>query len=196
MLASSAAARFPVISDWSLDGRYLALRSIGTRGYDIFVADLQGERTPFPVVHTSSSEHGSQFSPDGRWIAYQSDETGRFEIYVQPFPGSEGRIGPISSEGGAQVRWREDGRELFYIALDGWLMSVSVESSGPGAPIRFGTPVPLFEAGIGLARWQSSQHEYDVSLDGQRFLISRIRREESPISVFPDWRPRPGPLSR
>ncbi len=191
MLASSGVLNFPVVSDWSDDGRYLALRNLGEeRGFDIFGADLDGEGTAFPIVQTPASEQGSQFSPDGRWIAYQSDETGRFEIYVQPFPGSGGRIGPISSEGGVQVRWREDGRELFYVAYDGWLMSVSVESAGLGEPIRFGAPVPLFEAGLSIiVPNEGSQHEYAVTEYGQRFLISRIRREESPITVLLDWRP-------
>ncbi len=190
ILDSSRGLRNPVISDWSDDGRYLAVRSIGTRGFDIFGVDLDEERTPFPIIQTPSSERAGQFSPNGRWIAYQSDETGRFEIYVQPFPGPGGRVGPISGEGGVQVRWRGDGLELFYLSLDGWLMSVPVQSPGLGEPIRFGTPSPLFEAGVGnVVLSTGSEHEYAVSPDGQRFLMNRIRREESPISFLPDWRP-------
>src|SRR5713101_5116974 len=69
---------------------------------------------PVAAVYT---ETNGQFSPDGKWIAYQSDESGRFEIYVQPFPGPE-RKTLVSSDGGVQARWRQDAKELFYLASD------------------------------------------------------------------------------
>ena len=84
---------------------------------------MTGDRKPFPVVQTTFQEKGAQFSPDGKWIAYESNETGRFEIYLRAFPNG-GRAVPVSATGGAQVRWRRDGKELFYIALDGRLTAV------------------------------------------------------------------------
>ena len=105
--------------DWSPDGRFVLYRSPGPMtGFDLWALPLDGDRKPFPVVQTTFEERDGQFSPDGKWIAYQSNESGRVEIYVQPFPGT-GRKERISTSGGTQVRWRRDGKELFYIALDG-----------------------------------------------------------------------------
>jgi Tol biopolymer transport system component len=97
-----------------------------------------------------AEERDAQFSPDGEWIAYQSNESGRFEIYAQPFPGP----GPrqlISTHGGAQVRWRRDGRELFYIALDGKLMSVPIRTGGNTLDV--GAPEPLFAARVAVVQF-------------------------------------------
>jgi Tol biopolymer transport system component len=70
-----------------------------------------GDRKAFLVVQTNFDERDAQFSPDGEWIAYQSDESGQYEIYVQRFPAAVKER--ISANGGAQVRWRTDGKELF-----------------------------------------------------------------------------------
>src|SRR5262249_2173060 len=97
--------------DWSFDGRFLLYRSTDPKTlHDLWALPMDGDRTPFPVVRTNFQERDGQFSPDAKWIAYQSDESGRFEIYIQPFPGPGERV-PISTNGGAQVRWRSDGKE-------------------------------------------------------------------------------------
>ena len=102
--------------DWSADGRFLLYDSLDPkRGFDMWALPLEGERKPFEVVQTDFNEGLGQFSPDGRWIAYQSDKTGRFEIYVRPFPGPGDDV-RVSIDGGAQVRWNPNGKELFYIA--------------------------------------------------------------------------------
>jgi Tol biopolymer transport system component len=114
--------------DWSPDGRFLLFRSPGkATGFDLWALPMDGDRKPFPVVQTDFEERDGQFSPDGKWVAYQSNESGRMEIYVQPFSG--GRRELISAGGGAQVRWRHDGKELFYIALDGPLMAFRFDST-------------------------------------------------------------------
>lgn len=101
--------------DWSPDGRFVLYHSLDPRaGYDLWVLpidrDRQSAQKPVPVVQTAFDERDGQFSPDGKWIAYQSNESGRFEIYLQPFPGPGGRV-TMSTNGGAQVRWRHDGQE-------------------------------------------------------------------------------------
>ena len=127
-------------TDWSLDGQYLLYRSLNPKtGWDIWALPFTGDKKPFPVVRTDFEERDAQFSPDGKWVAYQSNDSGRFEVYVQPFPGPGARI-PVSTGGGTQVRWRRDGKELFYIALNGELMAVSFDAA------RIGNPVPLFLA--------------------------------------------------
>jgi serine/threonine protein kinase len=122
-------------TDWSPDGRFLLYFSAEPKtGMDIWAVPMEGNRKPFPVVQTSSDERLAQFSPDGKWIAFESNESGRFQIYVQPFvepngkrEGVQGGKIQISTNGGAQLRWRRDGKELFYIALDGHLMSVPIQ---------------------------------------------------------------------
>ena len=80
---------------------------------------------PFPVTQTDFNEKDAQISTDGNWIAYQSNESGRYEIYVQPLAG--GSKSQVSINGGAQVRWRRDGKELFYIGLDNRLTAVPIQ---------------------------------------------------------------------
>ena len=87
------------------------------------------EGQPIPVaVNAAFDERDAKFSPDGHWIAYESNETGRFEIYLVPFPSLDTKL-PVSSGGGTEVRWRRDGKELFYLSPIGKMMSVPVTSS-------------------------------------------------------------------
>jgi len=177
-------------TDWSRDGQYLLYRSSNPKtGWDIWALPLTGDKKPFPVVRTNFEERDAQFSPDGKWIAYQSNESGRFEIYVQPFPGPAVRL-PISTSGGAQVRWRRDGKELFYIAPDGELMAVSFDGgSSLGQPARIGNPVPLFLARVGAFQDISLPH-YIPSPDGQRFLMdTAVEESAAPITVILNWKP-------
>src|SRR5262249_46270521 len=144
---------------------------------------------PFPVVQTTFDETFALFSPDGKWIAYESNESGRNEIYVQPFPGP-GNKARISTDGGAQVHWRKDGKELFYIALDGRLMAVPIHLATD--TIEAGAPVPLFATHMGPALSFPNRQQYDVSPDGQRFLMNTIIEEApSPITVILNWKARP-----
>jgi Tol biopolymer transport system component len=178
--------------DWSADGRFLLHRSIDPRsGYDLWVLPMDGDRKPFPVVQTDFDERDGQFSPDGKWIAYQSNESGRFEIYVQPFPGL-GAKAQISTNGGAQVRWRSDGRELFYVALDERLMAVPVRTTSDGKTIDAVAPVPLFATRVGGAVQGFQRPQYMVSPDGQRFLMSTVTEEAvPPITVILNWKAKP-----
>ena len=132
-----------------------------------------------------------QFSPDGRWIAYQSNASGRVEIYVQPFP--KGPREQISTGGGAQVRWRRDGRELFYIALDGRLMAVPINLGPGGRTIEAGVPAPLFTTRVGGAIQGPLGWQYVAAPDGQRFLMSTVTETHTPaITVILNWKPSGG----
>ena len=177
--------------DWSPDGRFVLYRSPGpTTGFDLWAVPVDGERKPFPVVQTNSEERDGQFSPDGKWIAYQSNESGRVEVVIQPFPGPGGKL-QVSTNGGAQVRWRRDGKELFYIALDGRLMAVPIRLAANGQSVETGTSVPLFATRVGGAVQGTSQPQYSVSADGQRFLMNTVTGEASvaPITVLLNWKP-------
>jgi hypothetical protein len=178
-------------TDWSLDGKFLLYRSPETTtGFDLWALPLEGDRKPFPVVQTEFEERDGQFSPDGQWVAYQSNASGRAEIYIQPFRG--GNREQVSTNGGAQVRWRRDGQELFYIALDGRLMSVPIRINAATNTFEAGIPTPLFVTRVGGAIQSGNFQQYVVSADGQRFLMSTITETHTPaITVVLNWRPRP-----
>ncbi|MGH9254154.1 MAG: TolB family protein, partial [Vicinamibacterales bacterium] len=158
----------------------------------IWTVPLDGDRNPVPIVQTPFNERLAQFSPDGRWIAYESNESGRYEIYVQAFGGPNEKIRgsvPVSANGGAQVRWRPDGKALFYLALDDRLMTVPIGPSN-GQALELGAPVLLFVARVvGGALQEFPRHQYSVTPDGQRFLMNVERGEAapSPISVVLNW---------
>jgi dipeptidyl aminopeptidase/acylaminoacyl peptidase len=187
-----ADGRGNIPTDWSSDGRFLLYKSIKS-DWDIFALPFEGDRKPIPVIQTKAQERNAQFSPDGKWIAYESDDSGRFEIYVQPFPGP-GRREQISNAGGAQVRWRADGKELFYIALDRQLMAVPIRFDAEHRSIEAAKPVPLFTTSVGDPDQAVSRQQYIVSPDGTRFLMNTVIGEDtaSPITVILNWHPQPG----
>ena len=186
----SEAEGFVMASDWSPGDRILLYQ----RGDDIWALPMVGsERKPFPVIQTEFDEQEGMFSPDGRWMSYVSNSSGGFEAYVRPFPGP-GQTVRVSTRGGAQVRWRADGRELFYVALDGTLMAVPIEMSANGLTLTPGVPKPLFTTHIGrVLNPGGTGPNYIVSGDGQRFLMSIIAQETSatPIRLFVNWKPKP-----
>jgi hypothetical protein len=96
----------------------------------------------------------------------------------------------VSRNGGAQVRWRQGARELFYIGLDARLMAVPIQIRNQ--TLETGDPVPLFFTHIGGALQARFRQQYMVSDDGQRFLMNNI--EEAPISTMKlivNWVPKP-----
>ena len=188
LLLATAQDKAP--TDWSPDGRLLLYRSVDPKtGYDIWALPMNGDRKPFPVVQTNFEERDAQFSPDGKWIAYQSNELGRFEIYIQPFPGPGSKL-QVSTNGGAQVRWGPNGKELFYIALDARLMAVPIRLASNPQTAEPGSPTPLFATRVGGALQGTFMQQYDVSSDGQRFLMNTITEEAaSPITVILNWKP-------
>ena len=154
---------------WSPDGKFILYESAGaSRTSDLFVLPLTGDRKPFPLLQSQfGGNDDGQISPDGRWVAYRSTESGRSEIYVAPFPGHGGKW-QISNAGGYSPRWRHDGSEIFFLTLDGRLMAVSV--NGKGAGFEVGAVKTLFTTHTSFV----GGYEYDVSADGQRFLINTI----------------------
>ena len=184
LLFKSDALKVP--SDWSLDGRLLLYETIGPRTKrDLWVLPLSGDRKPTPVLQMPFNESFGSFSPDGRWIVYVSDESGRPEVYVQAFPISTGKW-QISKDGGSQPRWRRDGKEIFYLAPDSRLMAVAVTA---GSTFEADSPKPLFEAGVAPTGVSNERHQYCVTSDGQRFLLTRPveRRTAQPITVVLNW---------
>ena len=112
--------------------------------------------------------HGvlAEISPDGRYLAYQSDESGRYEVYVRPFPQVDRGRWQISTGGATRPVWARSGRELFYLDESGALTAVPVQTSGPTFIV--GSPATVFDTKY--VEPNPARH-YDVSPDGQRFLM-------------------------
>jgi Tol biopolymer transport system component len=166
------------VMDWSADGRFILFRSFGGKTkFDIWVLPTFGDRNPYPFLQSEFGETWARFSPDGRWVAYVSNETGMTEVYVQEFQGSGGKV-RVSTGGGNLPCWRRDGKELFYIS-GGKLMAVEVKVVG--ANFEAGVPRQLFEIPRSVG--------FEVSGDGQRFLIPVPVEETSPtpITVVLNW---------
>jgi len=166
-------ARFP--TSWSPDGQTLAFNiSTGTEtgSTDIGMLPREGEGEPWVFLDTEFDETGAMFSPNGRLLAYMSNETGRDEVYLQPFSvtGPRGKQ-QVSVSGGGEPVWAPDGRDLFYRNGDR-MMAVAIETE---PELSVGTPRTLFE-GRFLAVGDEAGSTYDISPDGQRFLM--IKREQ------------------
>jgi dipeptidyl aminopeptidase/acylaminoacyl peptidase len=155
--------------------------------HDLLQLPLSGDRTPVPLLRTQFNETQAQVSPDGRWIAYVSTDSGRSEVTVSSFPSGH-RQWQISTGGGVEPRWRGDGKEIFFVALDQSLMAVAITT---GATVHTGVPVRLFESGMrGTLSTAYTRNQYVSTADGQRFLIDHERRGRSPassITVVVDW---------
>jgi hypothetical protein len=120
-------------------------------------------------------------------MAYTSDEAGQREVYVQPFPSGEGKW-KISISGGEQPRWRGDGKELFFVAADGKMMSVALKMTVGAKPFfEPAKPEVLFETHLAHGP-ADNVFEYDVAPDGKRFLLDTMESGPSPIlNVVVNW---------
>jgi Tol biopolymer transport system component len=165
---------------------FLLFRSIDPQtGFDLWVLPFSGDKKPFPFLKTAFDERNGRFSPDSKWIAYQSNESGRSEIYVQPFPGPGAKL-QISANGGIQPRWNKNGKEIFYVSSDSHMMAAPVKLLPDGQALETGTPAALFPVRIfGGGVPDNSKQQYDVSSDGQRFLVNLDADEgaASPITL-------------
>jgi Tol biopolymer transport system component len=168
---------------FSPDGQLLAFDEVNptTQG-GIWVLRM-GDRKAQPFLQTSAVLGGPRFSPDGRWLAYISNESGRDEIYVQPYPGPGGKR-QISTEGGTEPVWNPNGRELFYRAGNK-MMAVAVTTE---PTFSAGKPKMLFEGPY--VPTPRSFPDYDVSPDGQRFLMLKPSEQSqalAQINVVQNW---------
>jgi len=167
--------------DWSRDGKYMLVRKKSEVWYLAWP-----DRAPKPLFQAKWTIRNAQLSPDGRWIAYSTNETGNMEVYVSPFPSVNGKW-QVSTSGGEEPRWRQDGRELFYVSADGKMTAVPVKTTTAG--FEAGSPVALFQTRRRQPISAQDVFSYDVSGDGKKFLIATKVDEANaaPVSVLLNW---------
>jgi Tol biopolymer transport system component len=165
-LIEGGEGKWPV--SWSPDGRFVLYVTNNERtSNDIWVLLRDGSGSPYPYLHTEASENWAAFSPDGRWVVFSATESGQPEVFVAPFPAPTRRW-RVSADGGSQARWRRDGKEIFYVAPNRMLMSAQIETSANGVTVK--DYEPLFE----LQHPYGAYHAFDVTADGQRFLVNTL----------------------
>jgi dipeptidyl aminopeptidase/acylaminoacyl peptidase len=170
-----------ILDDWLPDASGLLAHSGSpTRVSLLPLVDGGGEVRP--VIEGRRITSHARVSPDGRWVAFANADSDRFEIYLQDFPGGAGKW-QVSTGGGVQPKWRPDGKELFYLSLDGRLMAVPMTL---GALAEIGKPQVLFQTRVDSTMgpiW----HQYDVMPGGQRFLVNTQETVTAPVTVVLNW---------
>jgi len=167
--------------DWSRDGRNL----LYIAEPDLWVYSLADGKSHL-FLEATASLNNAQFSPDGKWVAYASNESGRWEVYVTSFPDARGKW-QVSINGGEQPRWRGDGKEIYFLSTDAKLMAASVDTKNE---FESGTPTVLFQTDPRELVATTEVVTYDVSRDGQRFLVNTKYNNGSahPMSVVLNWK--------
>jgi eukaryotic-like serine/threonine-protein kinase len=176
-IAATSAVDYP--NSVSPDGQTLAFTKMAATG-DLFALSLRGEPRLFPILQTSAYEAGAQISPDGRWVTYVSDESRQLQVYVRPFPQGARKL-QVSTEGGTQALWNKNGREIFYRSGNR-MMSVNVSTT---PDVTFSAPRLLFDRRYALGT--VTFPNYDVSPDGQRFVMVRDESGSGHLNVVLNW---------
>jgi len=165
---------------WLNDGTILYTTNTGKDYYQIAT---EGEQTPKRIFHADFSTDEPCVSPDGHWVAFNSLESGRYEVYIAAFPGFTDKQ-QVSNDGGGQARWRADGKELYYLSLDGKMMAVDVTI---GSGLETSVPRRLFEVRP-RAQPQPLFDLYGVTSNGKSFLVVDPEKDApSHINVILDW---------
>ena len=155
----------------SSDGRLLFFsRPDAKTGWDICVLPLTsgsaGPKTdPQSFLRSPSDEFRARISPNGNWVAYQSNETAIGQVYVAPFAGSGPKL-QVSSNGGTYPRWRADNKEIFYLSRNSEMMAAEISAHNTNVEVR--REQKLFDGVFSPGAFGTP---YDVSADGQRFLV-------------------------
>jgi Tol biopolymer transport system component len=172
----SQAAQIP--DSWSPDGSVLAFTQAG----EIWELSMDGDGKPQPLLNSPNYQCCAAFSPDGHSFAYVLDERGQRHVYISPYPKPNVKWQVSGDEGGGEPVWSPDGRELFYRSGDKMLVvSVEMEPS-----FSVGKPRVLFEGSYVTTQFTPGKPYYDISPDGQRFVMIRAAGEAQ-INVVLNW---------
>jgi serine/threonine-protein kinase len=140
---------------------------------------LDGSRQRTALVQTPFAERNGITSPDGRWLAYEANDSGQFEVYVRPFPDVHSGHWQVSTGGGTRPLWARNGQELFYLSPSGALMRIGVERRESWAAT---TPTLLIKDGYVTVPGGYTGRTYDISPDGQRFLMLKAGGADQPAA--------------
>jgi Tol biopolymer transport system component len=161
-----------ILTDWSLDGRFLNFSSNDLSGGLLYLLPLAGDRKPVVAMRSEKEIQAPRLSPDSRFMAYRSNETGRNEVWVSAVNtnGTPGGKWQISEQGGlGMVSWRRDGKELYYFGGDRGIMAVSVTTA---PDFEFGKPKALFKAPDSIPVTGTPGGLASVSRDGQKAVMA------------------------
>jgi eukaryotic-like serine/threonine-protein kinase len=167
-------------NSWTRDDAGVVITQQSASSSKLLLLTLaDGKETP--ILSGGGNQYGGQISPDGKWLAYASDESGDWEVYITPFPGTGGKL-QVSRGGGTEPRWRGDGKEIFYLSPSEQIMSVAVSGTGG---LSTGMPTPLFQVHARAPVSSSDIFSYDVTADGQRFLVNQYVKpaEIPPLNI-------------
>jgi Tol biopolymer transport system component len=169
------------LSDWSRDGRYLSFAKSDLSGGALYVLPLTGgeAREPREVFRSEMPLGVPRFSPDGRYLSYiqQNIQIQKAEVFVRAVDGSGGPW-QISEGARSPGMWRNDGKELYFMAQD---FSVMVTQVNTAPSFSFAKPGVLFRQPNGVPL-----NIRDLSRDAERFLV--VLRPRGPqlqqITIF------------
>jgi serine/threonine-protein kinase len=178
--------QFP--DSWSRDGRYVVFTQSGEPGgQSIGILPMEGDPDPKSIFFDSAAnECCSVISPDGKWLAYVSTQLGPPNVYVSPFPEPNVKW-LVSKEGGGQPIWSPDGKELFYRSGNR-MMVVPIQVRDQA--LNAGSPKVLFEGSYVSHSNPPGIQFYDISPDGNRFLMMRegdLPAAQGQINVVLNW---------
>jgi eukaryotic-like serine/threonine-protein kinase len=163
------------------DGKTVIFHSF-TKSLQALRLDSRGE--PITLVETLGEERNGDLSPDGRWLAYEGESPsapGQLDISVRPFPDVNRGLWQVTRDGGTFPVWSRNGRELFYITLDGTVVAVPVETAGNAW--NGGSPTKLFRGPYDI-REGSLGRQYDVAPDGRFLMLKREAAAAAPHFVL------------
>jgi len=168
----------PVPFTWSPDGKLVAYHQLKEGKRSIWMLPLTGEHKPYLF---QEGGYRPQFSPDGKWVSYCSDDPGVPEVFVVPFPGPGGKS-QATTDGGCQVRWGKNGKEIYFLGRDRMLMTADVKTTDSSFQV-LGLR-PLFESHI----VDPTSYNYDVTTDGQRFLCNEsLEQSTAELTLVVNW---------
>ncbi len=181
-LTTNVLAQFP--TSLAYDGTRVAFFVAGTAPISTVTLPGSGPSSmkTDALIESTATKGNPEISPDGRWIAYESNEAGTIQVWVRPFPNVNDGRWQISLQGGTRPAWSRNGKELFYLDADDLLTSVAFQAAG--TTVTPGRPTKILSARyhLGATTRGYPLRGYDVSQDGQRFLMIK---EMDPITQAP-----------
>jgi serine/threonine protein kinase/Tol biopolymer transport system component len=171
-------------ASWVASPNGLAVLQQGSPARVWIVPIHNGEAKPTLFLESRFGLGYPEFSPDGRLMAYVSNESGSGEVYVQPHPGPGEKV-RISTNGGTEPLWSPNGRELFYRSSAADRQQFFTAAVTSVSPFRVDTPRLLFETKAFEYDSTGPIRSWEVSPDGQRFLLLRFAPStDKPVTSF------------